>query len=187
MKIEIALNERTIIEGVIDEVNTEWVQKAVDNHLAETNFAEHLECDLEAELDPMIENFMTNMNLGDYIDVNDYIDTDDIRYEIEDDILEQVNDHLDYDTIKYNIEDDIAESLRDEFNSNFDIDEHLDYDEIRSIMYESISEIISNYEVNELQDRVEALEETVAQLELVLSQNPPRKVGLIRRFLGWLW
>ena len=166
MKIEIDINERTIIEGVIDEVNTEWVQKAVDNHLAETNFAEHLECDLEAELDPMIENFMTNMNLGDYIDVNDYIDTDDIRYEIE---------------------DDIAESLRDEFNSNFDIDEHLDYDEIRSIMYESISEIISNYEVNELQDRVEALEETVAQLELVLSQNPPRKTGLVRRVLGWLW
>ena len=164
---------------MINEVNTEWVQKAVDNHIAETNFAEHLECDLEAEVDPMIENFMCNMNLADYIDVSDYIDTDDIRYEIEDDILEQVNDHLDYDTIKYNIEDDVVDSVW----SNFDIDEHLDYDEIRSIMHESISEIISNYEINELQDRVKSLENQLEELQA----NPPRKVGLIRRILGWLW
>tara|TARA_R100001086_G_scaffold244624_1_gene174610 strand:+ start:762 stop:1274 length:513 start_codon:yes stop_codon:yes gene_type:complete len=170
MKIEIDINERTIIEGVIDEVNTGWVQKAVDNHLAETNFAEHLECDLESEVDPIIENFMSNMDLSDYIDVIDYIDADDIRYNIEDDILEQVNDHLDYDTIRYNIEDDIADSCW----SNFDIDDHIDYDIIKE-----------GLEYDELEDRVESLETQLEALEACFES--PRKVGLIRRFLGWLW
>ena len=170
MKIEIDINERKIIEGVIDEVNTEWVQKAVDNHLAETNFAEHLECDLESEVDPIIENFMSNMDLSDYIDVIDYIDADDIRYNIEDDILEQVNDHLDYDTIRYNIDDDIADSCW----SNFDIDDHIDYDIIKE-----------GLEYDELEDRVESLETQLEALEACFE--PPRKVGLIRRFLGWLW
>ena len=168
MKIEIDINESTIIEGVINEVNTEWVQKAVENHLAETNFAEHLDCDLEAEVDPMIENFMSNMDLSDYIDVSDYIDCNDIRYEIEDDILEQVNDHLDYDTIKYNIEDYILDSVW----SNFDIDGILDYDIIKE-----------GLEYDELEERGEALENQLEELQA----NPPRKVGLIRRFLGWLW
>ena len=170
MKIEIDINESTIIEGVINEVNTEWVQKAVENHVAEINFAEHLECDLEAEVDPMIENFMSNMDLSDYIDVSDYIDCNDIRYEIEDDILEKVNDHLDYDTIKYNIEDDIVDSVW----SNFDVDEHIDYDIIKE-----------GLEYEDLEDRVEALENQLEELEACFES--PRKVGLIRRFLAWLW
>ena len=168
MKIEIDINESTIIEGVINEVNTEWVQKAVENHLAETNFAEHLECDLETEVEPIIENFMSNMDLSDYIDVSDYIDTDDIRCEIEDEILEQVNDHLDHDSIRYNIEDDILDSVW----SNFDVDDHIDYDIIKE-----------GLEYDELEERVEALENQLEELQA----NPPRKVGLIRRFLGWLW
>jgi len=153
MKIEIDINERTIIEGVIDEVNTEWVQKAVDCHLAETNFAEHLECDLETEVEPIIENFMSNMSLCDYMDVSDYIDTDDIRYSIEDDILEQVNDHLDY----VSIYDTIKEGL----------------------------------EYDELEDRVEVLENQLEELQACVSMWPnfesPRKVGLIRRVFRWLW
>ena len=171
MKIEIDINERTIIEGVIDEVNTEWVQKAVDCHLAETNFAEHLECDLESEVEPIIENFMSNMSLSDYMDVSDYIDTDDIRYSIEDEILVQVNDYLDYDTIRYNIEDDITESVF----SGFDIDDHIDYDTIKE-----------GLEYDDLEERVESLETQLEALEACYN-NPPRKVGLIRRFLGWLW
>jgi len=170
MNIEIEIDERKIIEGLIDEVNTEWIQKAVENHLAETNFAEHLECDLETEVEPIIENFMSNMDLSDYIDVNDYIDTCDIRYEIEDDILEQVNDHLDYDSIRYNIEDDIVESM----SNNLDVDDYIDYDIIKETL-----------EYDELLDRVESLEIQLEALEA--CYNSPRKVGLIRRILGWLW
>jgi len=179
MKIEIDINERTIIEGVIDEVNTEWVQKAVDCHLENTNFGEYIECDLETEVEPIIENFMGNMDLSDYIDVIDYIDANDIRYNIEDDILEQVNDHLDYDTIRYNIEDCIIESAW----NNFDIDDHIDYDIIKE-----------GLEYDDLEDRVEALENQLEELQACFDSITAehhsllhRKVGLIRRFLGWLW
>ena len=181
MKIEIDINERTIIEGVIDEVNTEWVQKAVDCHLAETNFAEHLECDLEAEVEPIIDNFMCNVDFQDYFDVNEHIDTDDIRYSIEDDILEQVNDHLDYDTIRYNIEDEIVDTCW----SNFDIDNIFD---LSVSIYDTIKE---GLEYDELEDRVEVLENQLEELQACVSMWPnfesPRKVGLIRRVFRWLW
>ena len=172
MEAEIEFDESAIIEGVLSEIDSGMIEASILGHLENTDFAEYIEYDFESEVDPIIENFMSNMDLSDYVDVSDYIDTDDIRYEIEDEILEQVNDHLDYDSIRYNIEDDIAESVF----SNFDITDRIDFNDIKN-----------DCGVYELEERVEALEETVAQLELVLSQNPPRKVGLIRRFLGWLW
>ena len=143
MKIEIDINERTIIEALLDEVNTEYIQKVTDSRIENTDFSEYLD-----------------------------IDTDDIRYEIEDDILYQVGDYLDYDDIRERIEDDIIDNMW----SGFSITDHIDFNDIKN-----------DCGVYELEESVEALVETVAQLELVLSQNPPRKVGLIRRFLGWLW
>ena len=122
-------------------------------------------------IEEAIEEFMCNMDLSDYIDIQSHIDTCDIRYEIEDEILEQVNDHLDYDSIRYNIEDDIAESVF----SGFDITDHLDWNDIKS-----------NCEIYELENRVESLEIQLEALEACYN-NPPRKSGLIRRILGWLW
>ena len=143
MKIEIDINERTIIEALLDEVNTEYIQKVTDSRIENTDFSEYLD-----------------------------IDTDDIRYEIEDDILYQVGDYLDYDDIRERIEDDIIDNMW----SGFSITDHIDFNDIKN-----------DCGVYELEESVEALVETVAQLELVLSQNPPRKTGLVRRFLRWLW
>ena len=143
MKIEIDINERTIIEALLDEVNTEYIQKVTDSRIENTDFSEYLD-----------------------------IDTDDIRYEIEDDILYQVGDYLDYDDIRERIEDDIIDNMW----SGFSITDHIDFNDIKN-----------DCGVYELEESVEALVETVAQLELVLSQNPPRKTGLIRRVLRWLW
>ena len=143
MKIEIDINERTIIEALLDEVNTEYIQKVTDSRIENTDFSEYLD-----------------------------IDTDDIRYEIEDDILYQVGDYLDYDDIRERIEDDIIDNMW----SGFSITDHIDFNDIKN-----------DCGVYELEESVEALVETVAQLELVLSQNPPRKTGLVRRVLGWLW
>lgn len=168
MKVEIDINESAIIESVLSEIDSGMIEASILGHLENTNFAEYIECDFESEVEPIIDNFIQNMDFEDYFDVNENIDTDDIRYSIEDEILEQVNDHLDYDTIKYNIEDDIVDSCW----SNFDIDDILDYD----IIKESL-------EYDELQERVEALENQLEELQA----NPPRNVGLIRRILGWLW
>ena len=143
MKIEIDINERTIIEALLDEVNTEYIQKVTDSRIENTDFSEYLD-----------------------------IDTDEIRYEIEDDILYQVGDYLDYDDIRERIEDDIIDNMW----GGFSITDHIDFNDIKN-----------DCGVYELEESVEALVETVAQLELVLSQNPQRKVCLIRRFLGWLW
>ena len=143
MKIEIDINERTIIEALLDEVNTEYIQKVTDSRIENTDFSEYLD-----------------------------IDTADIRYEIEDDILYQVGDYLDYDDIRERIEDDIIDNMW----SGFSITDHIDFNDIKN-----------DCGVYELEESVEALVETVAQLELVLSQNPPRKTGLVRRVLGWLW
>ena len=143
MKIEIDINERTIIEALLDEVNTEYIQKVTDSRIENTDFSEYLD-----------------------------IDTDDIRYEIEDDILYQVGDYLDYDDIRERIEEDIIDNMW----SSFSITDYIDFNDIKN-----------DCGVYELEESVEALVETVAPLELVLSQNPPRKTGLVRRVLGWLW
>ena len=179
MKIEIDINEGTIIEGLIDEVNTEYIQKATDCHLENTDFTEYVESSVQAvfgvEIETGIEDFMCNMDFSDYVDVSDYIDTDEIRCDIEDEILEQVDDHRCYATIKYNIEDDIAESVF----SGFDIDDYIDYDTIKE-----------GLEYDELEDRVEALESQIEALEACFDElvnNPPRKAGLITRILGWWW
>ena len=180
MKIEIDINERTIIEGLIDEVNTEYIQKATDSHLENTDFTEYVESSVQGIIDDSIvtgvEDFMSSMDLSDYFNIDDHIDTDDIRYSIEDDILGQVNDHLDYDSIRYNIEDDITESVF----SGFDIDDHIDYNIIKE-----------GLEYDELEERVEALENQLEELQACVSMWPnfesPRKVGLIRRVFRWLW
>jgi predicted transcriptional regulator len=72
--------------------------------------------------------------------VNDYVEMDDIRYAIEDDILNQVTDHIDYDEVAANIDFFYRthELDFDEIRENVEddilsnVDEHLDYDEIMS-------------------------------------------------------
>ena len=182
MKIEIDINEGTIIEGIMSEIDSGMIEASILGHLENTNFAEFIDTDDlfdEDNVNTLIEDFMSNMDLSDYIDVSDYIDTSDIRYDIEDDILEQVNDHLDYDTIRYNIEDEIVDSCW----SNFDIDNILDYDTIKE-----------GLEYEELEDRVEALENQLEELQAsfdsITSSHHAllhRKACLIRRVFGWLW
>lgn len=173
--MEIEMTGKIDMNELTNDLNTwvgDWLEGNIQSQLSDS-----------LNIEEQIEEFMCNVDLSDYTDVNDYIDNDSIRYNIEDKILEQVNDYVDYDNIRYNIEDDIVESVESTVLCNFDINEHIDYDDIKS-----------NCEIDELEDRtteletkVEELEEIVAQLELVLAENPPRKVGLIRRFLGWLW
>ena len=171
----LVIKEQYIDSGLIEEWVTDWLNDNLQSQVGDS-----------LNIEEVIEEFMSNMDLSDYIDVSDYIDTDDIRYEIEDEILEQVNDHLDYDSIRYNIEDDITQSVF----SDFDIRDHLDWVEIKE--YCGMDELEDK--AAELESQVEALDEilaetleTVTQLKLVLAENPPRKAGLIRRILGWLW
>lgn len=110
------------------------------------------------------------------------IDTDEIRYLIEDDILAQVNDMVDYDDIRMAIEDEILAQVNDyvDFDGNIGLynrTHELDFDEIR---YNIEDEILSNvdeyidydeimsrvndemFEIN--QDRMHNLEQSVAIL-----------------------
>ena len=158
---EMVVKDEYIDNGVIENWVTDWLNDNLQSQLGDS-----------FNIEEVIEEFMCNADLSDYIDVSDYIDTDDIRYNIEDEILEQVNDHLDYDSIKYNIEDEIIEGASDYVWSNFDITDHVDWNDIKN-----------NCEIYELEEKVEALEGIIEEL----MNNPPRKVGLIRRILGWMW
>ena len=53
-----------------------------------------VEIDIEAEIESAVEEAMNNL------------DYDDIRYQIEDDILNQVEDHIDWSNVEYNIDID---------------------------------------------------------------------------------
>ena len=64
---------------------------------------------IEIDIEDAIEDAIGNL------DMNDYIDNDDIRYAIEDDILSQVNDHIDEDNIQWFLEGHFADD--DEFQS----------------------------------------------------------------------
>ena len=64
-----------------------------------------VDIDIESEIESAVEKAMANYKP----------DYDEIRYEIEDDILSQVDDHIDWSNAEYNL--DIGSS----------IDEHLDY------------------------------------------------------------
>ena len=163
----LVIKEEYIDSELIEAWVTGWLNDNLQSHLVDS-------LNIENE----IMEFMHNEDLSDYIDIQSHIDTCDIRYDIEDDILEQVNDHLDYDSIRYNIEDDITESVF----SGFDITDHLDWNDIK----DGCEIYVLEDRAAELETKVEELEEIVAQLEL-LAENPPRKVGLIRRILGWLW
>ena len=172
--MEIEMTGKIDMNELMNELSTLVIKEEyIDSELIEAWVTGWLNDNLHDSLniEEAIEEFMCNMDLSDYIDIQSHIDTCDIRYEIEDEILEQVNDHLDYDTIKYNIEDDITESVF----SGFDIDDHIDYDTIKE-----------GLEYDDLEERVESLETQLEALEACYN-NPPRKVGLIRRLLGWLW
>tara|TARA_R100000458_G_C8273439_1_gene248332 strand:+ start:508 stop:1050 length:543 start_codon:yes stop_codon:yes gene_type:complete len=160
----LVIKEQYIDSDLIEAWVTGWLNDNLQSHLVDS-------LNIENE----IMEFMHNEDLSDYIDIQSHIDTCDIRYDIEDEILEQVNDHLDYDTIKYNIEDDITESVF----SGFDITDHLDWVEIKE--YCGMDDLERN--TVDLEERIEALEASFDEV----VENPPRKVGLIRRILGWLW
>jgi hypothetical protein len=53
------------------------------------------EVTLEIDIDDAVETALAN------IDMSDYIDHDDIRYDIQEDILSQVNDYIDDDHIRW--------------------------------------------------------------------------------------
>jgi len=75
------------------------------------------EVTVEIDIDEAVETALDNIDLSDYIDshailldVHDYIDNDDIRYAIEDDILNQVNDYIDEDDIRWKMEDHFVDN-----------------------------------------------------------------------------
>tara|TARA_R110002020_G_scaffold265803_2_gene480580 strand:+ start:2143 stop:2670 length:528 start_codon:yes stop_codon:yes gene_type:complete len=86
------------------------------------------EVNVRIDIGDAVETALGDIDVSDYIDMeyavdnalsgmdlNDYIDNDDIRYAIEDDILNQVNDYIDNDDIRWNLEGHFADD--DEFRS----------------------------------------------------------------------
>jgi hypothetical protein len=82
------------------------------------------EVTVRIDIEDAVETALGDIDVSDYIDIddaidrldlNDYIDNDDIRYAIEDDILNQVNDYIDNDDIRWNLEGTFADE--DEFQS----------------------------------------------------------------------
>tara|TARA_R100000908_G_scaffold64554_1_gene48908 strand:- start:180 stop:872 length:693 start_codon:yes stop_codon:yes gene_type:complete len=74
-----------------------------------------VEIDIEAEIESAVEEAMDNYGP----------DYDEIRCQIEDDILGQVEDHLDYDNIRHQIEGDILDQVEDHIdwsNAEYNID-----------------------------------------------------------------
>jgi hypothetical protein len=82
------------------------------------------EVTVRIDIEDAVETALGDIDVSDYIDIddaidrldlNDYIDNDDIRYAIEDDILNQVNDYIDNDDIRWNLEGHFADD--DEFHA----------------------------------------------------------------------
>lgn len=82
------------------------------------------EVTVEIDIEDAVETALGDMDISDYIDIedaidrldlNNYIDKDDIRWAIEDDILNQVNDYIDNDDIRWSLEGHFADA--DEFHA----------------------------------------------------------------------
>ena len=124
------------------------------------------------------------------------IDTDEIRYEIEDDILSQVNDYVDTDNIRYEIEDDILSQVHDHLDTDtlFEyVDDHvdfyhnthqLDFDEIREniegdmmcsihdyLDYDMIIPKLNRRQIPELMVKIAGMENEINSLIFVLEQQ----------------
>lgn len=122
-----------------------------------------VEIDIDAIVNEVINSGQLSHDVNDL--VQDSIDFDEIRYNIEDDILSQVNDHveldlyyrtdeLDMDEIRNHIEDDILGNVPD----------WIDYDRISAqVQHDLFVETMSTIEslsnmVDLLNRRIEALE-----------------------------
>ena len=109
------------------------------------------EVTVEIDIDEAVETALGNIDLSDYIDndeilsqLDNYLDYDIIRYNIEDDILSQVNDYIDNDNIRWEMEAHFADN--DEFDALRD-------------------------EVQELQEQMEKLLEVINLPEEPLSRT----------------
>jgi hypothetical protein len=105
-----------------------------------------IEIDIESEIEEKVEETIDNMDLTDKvnealgdIDLSEHIDIDydDIRYSIEDAILDQVQNHIDMDDIRYNIEDDILNQVSDHV-SHDDIEIG---DKVYELVFDGCSEV----------------------------------------------
>lgn len=107
----------------------------IKSELDPTEIIDEVTSNLQTMIEVGVDEHLSNLDLSDYIDINDLdIDYDDIRYNIEDDIFYQINDHIDTDTIRYEIEDDILSQ----------VDEHIDFSDVELqilLLHERIVEL----------------------------------------------
>tara|TARA_R100000152_G_C6750983_1_gene174652 strand:+ start:391 stop:1116 length:726 start_codon:yes stop_codon:yes gene_type:complete len=93
------------IEDAVADAVEEQVEAAIGNmDLVDTNGVEEVieNYDFSSVVEDAVENAISNYDFGST--VADHIDYEDIRYNIEDDILYQVNDHVDIDLSEHDIE-----------------------------------------------------------------------------------
>lgn len=102
------------IEDAVAEAVEEQVESAISNlDLVDTNGVEEVidNYDFSGVVEEAVEDAIANYDFSDAVAEN--IDYDDIRYNIEDEILYQVNDHVDIDLSDWDIEHYVQKTVED--------------------------------------------------------------------------
>lgn len=132
---------------------------------------------IEIDEESLIEGVLNSGRLNDEIDyvLNNRLDYDDIRQNIEYDILSNVHDHIDTETLFVNVSDHV------DFYYNTG---QLDFDEIREMIeddilagiemyldYDSILQEINRRQIPELMETIGVLNDEVRRLEIVQGEQ----------------
>ena len=136
----IELGIQAVVKDAVDAKFNDWVQSgfdpsAINNKLSDEQIEQVKEAVFEDVMDNIdIDEIVSNITDGDtdwvwevvrskfgngHIDLSDYIDSDDILYNMSSyDIWQKVEDHIDYDDIAYNldVDDKVVSALQDYAN-----------------------------------------------------------------------
>ena len=104
--------------------------------------------------------------------VPDYVDYDNIKFHIEEEILSQVNDHVDFEGVDLYHRtdeldmDEIRWSIENDILSN--VDEHIDYDEIMSRVNDEMFEENEN-RMNNIEESLELMRNSIKTHQAILE------------------
>jgi hypothetical protein len=158
------------------------IDSEIEFELDTTEIANEVRQTLETEVEQIVEITIQNFDFDDQVEMavsrlslNDYIDHNDIRYNIEDDISEYVLGNMD-------IEDEVSSALY-----NMDLSEYIDADDIAYEVKRELHDYDMLYENQlETRDRIDNLGNLVRELEMeILRLKTPLWVRIVNKIRGW--
>jgi len=151
------------------------IDSEIEFELDTTEIADEVRQSLESEVEQIVEITIQNFDFDDQVEtavsrleLNDYLDHDQIRYNIEDDISEYVIGNMD-------IEEHVTDALY-----NIDLSEYVDVDDITSEVREELVE----YEM--LHNKMSDMSRKLIDLEMeILRLNTPLWIRIVNKIRGW--